>query len=413
MKISCKIIKIDKASGAVLVGSLLPQDDRAKHMWISPDDLIGNYRIQETSNGAKGISRKDSIDIKPDNAQGHRLRNSRTAERLGQNNVNGTSTQDMIAASLEDEHQSHPELSQPPLAVFQKSNDSHFIPQSELQQESRRQSFTANSSPAQTRLDSSLTASDTRSTSLYHRRNEMAFNSDGSTPSRSTSSHQSLLSGLGLFNNPCSREFTDENIVRRINTNGAPSMAASGMSEGSARGQMLSGRFTSICSSRPPLLHRNTTIQSELDLLKQHGRALDVLMSTKDLGRIIASLQYLDRMHQRGVPVGPTAAKLVKVAAMTSRVLMEENLLRQMTAPIGSGGKGYNPAHAGMILCRMSPILGANLGRFDSPMINVPQLLRMGLNVQEVVDILPYVQLFEDDIILKSLSLKRELTCLY
>jgi hypothetical protein len=190
-------------------------------------------------------------------------------------------------------------------------------------------------------------------------------------------------------------------------------MGASVTLGASIRAQMLSDRFSTVGSSSSALSHSGANIQSEVDLLKQHGMALETLMSTTDIGTIVSTLQYIKRMHQRGIPVGPIAAKLVSDAERTSRALMEDKFLRHMTAPIYSGGNGYNLEHAGMILCRLAPVLGPNLGRLDSPILDSTKLLNLGLNRVEVLDTLPFIQSFEDDILMKTLSFRRQLANLY
>ena len=168
-----------------------------------------------------------------------------------------------------------------------------------------------------------------------------------------------------------------------------------------------------MSSASPKLLRSGAPIRFELDLLKQHGMALEALMSATDLGTILATLQFIKRMHQRGIPVGPTANKVVSAAEMTCRVQVEEKFLRHMIAPVSSGGKGYNASHAGLILSRLAPILGGTLGRLDSPLVTSTTLLNLGLDRDEVFDILPYIQKFEDDVLMKTLSLKRQLSNVY
>lgn len=132
-------------------------------------------------------------------------------------------------------------------------------------------------------------------------------------------------------------------------------------------------------------------------------------MSATDLPTMVASLHYVKSMQQSNVPLGPTALEVVTEAEMTSRALMEDALLKQMTLPIYSGGKGYNLRHAGMILCQMEPILGSKLGGLHTLSIDITKLHSLGLTSSEALDILPYIQKFEGDIIAKTLSLKRQL----
>jgi len=348
----------------------------------------------------------------------------------------------------DDENQSYPGSLQSRTAC-QKSNDFHFRSKPEFRLEPRGQSFTANSSFAQTSpdmatsrytsIDPSCQAADIRSAVLLSRiKPQMTFSNERPMASSLADVCRSLSSVSGLPNNEyntgvhfgnqnlCYNKFTNsiqnqaslleqtqQNMRARGNFNTTSSMGASVALDASIRAQMLSDRFATVGSSSSALSHSGASIQSELDLLKQHGMALETLMSTTDIGTIVSTLQHIKRMHQRGIPVGPTAAKLVSDAERTSRALMEDKFFRHMTAPIYSGGNGYNLQHAGMILCRLAPVLGPNLGRLDSPTIDSTKLLSLGLNRVEVLDTLPLFQSFEDDILMKTMSIRRQLANLY
>jgi len=467
MKLPCKIIKIDEKCGAVLVESIKALDDGTNHLWISPDDLVGNYEVSKIANDRKGRNMTKSLNVNPDDVQSNQSSNIKTTEQIGQISPNHAALiQETIDLTQEDEYEltqeheceSHHGLLHP-LTASQNSNDFHFRSKSQFRPEPRGQYFTANSSSAQTSpematswytsmgiTDPSYQASNIGSTFLPDRKTQMTFNNERSRASTVADVCKSLSSVSDFPNNEYNRgrdfgnqnlhdskftrsirrqssnpkrtqpdflRFADENLRVRGNSNITSSMVASATLDASVRAQILSDRFAIMASSSSALLHSSATIQSELDLLKQHRMALEILMSASDVGTVVASLQYVKRMHQRGIPVGPTAAKVVSAAEMTSRVLIEDTFLRHMTAPICSGGKSYTVSHAGMILCRLAPILGPNLGRLDSPTVDPTRLLSLGLDRDEVLDILPYIQSFEDEILMKNLSFKRRLTNLY
>lgn len=456
IKLACKIMKIDEKCGAVLVRSLKAQDGGIINRWISPDDLVGNDEVPKTSNDRKERNVTKSINVNPDGIQSHRSDNTRTSERVGKKSPSyGTPAQEIIDLTEQDEYKLDHRLLQP-LSAPQKSNDSHFRSKPEFRSEPRGPSFKAKSSSEQRSPEiaksrymstgASGQASDIGSTILSCTKTQMFLNNERATTSTVADVCKSLSSVSRLPNNEYIRDkdiankslhdskfttivqnqapfleraqhaflgFTNENLRTRDNLNMSSSMAASVTLDTSLRAQMLSDRFPRMNASSPTSLHSGANIQSELVLLNQHGMALEILMSATDLGTIVASLQFIKRVHQRGIPVGPTAAKLVSAAEMTSRVLMEDIFLKHMTAPILSGGKGYNVTHAGIILCRLAPILGSNLGKLDSPTVDSMMLLSLGLNRHEVLDILPYIQSFEDEILMKTLSFKRQLTNVY
>jgi hypothetical protein len=441
LKLPCKIIKIDETCGAVLVESLRAQDGGI-NLWISPDDLVGNHEVSKIPNMTK------SVNGNPDDVQSSQSRNTRTTEQIGHTNPHYVSpVEETIDLTEEDENESYPDSLQSRTAC-QKSNDFNFSSKPEFRLQRRGQSFTAKSSFAQRRPDiptsrytstgPSCQVPDIRSTFLPNIETQMTFSNERSMSSSVADVCRSLSSVSGIPNNEYNRgrhfgnqnlcynnftnsiqnqqsllERTQQNFGARGNLDTTSSIGASATLDAYMGAQMLSDRFATMGSSRSALLHSGATIQSELDLLKQHGMALEILVSTTDVGTIVATLQFIKRMHQRGIPVGPTAAKLVSDAERTSRVLMEDKFLRHMTAPIFSGGNGYNLQHAGMILCRLAPFLGTNLGRLDSPMVDSTKLLSLGLNRVEVLDILPFIQSFEDNILMKTLSFRRQLANLY
>ena len=106
--------------------------------------------------------------------------------------------------------------------------------------------------------------------------------------------------------------------------------------------------------------------------------------------------------------MGPTATKVMSDAELTSRAMMEEAFLSHMTAPIWSGGKGYDILRAKRILCRLAPVLGSNLGRLDSPIIDSAKLMILGLSGTEATGLIEFIQKIEEDILRKNIDFKRQ-----
>lgn len=435
MKLPCKIIKIDETCGAVLVESLKSQDNGIKRLWISPDDLVGNYEYSKTSNCRKGRKLMKSVSVKP---TALRRRYEQKMAQIPPKSV--SSAQVAIDLTQDDEFEEDPEVSDP-LKAYQKSLDRHFGSKLESRLEQRDQSFISSSgllerAMSRNSLPGSLRSGlDIRSTSLPNTGQLTFDNERFAAPTvpdvrKTLTSVSGLLGGdyrnqslydIKLANSvqrqssllgrtqPAMFRFADENMRARSNLSLPSTARAPGILDASLRAQTLSNRFPMMGTSGSALPQSGGNIQSELDLLKQHGKALEILMSARDLGTIVATLQFIKRVQQRGIPVGPTAAKLVSEAEMKSRALMEDTFLRHLTSPTHCGGKGYTRTHAGMILCRLAPVLGPNLGRVDSPPIDSARLMSFGLSRLEVLDILPYTQSFEDDILMKTLSCKRQL----
>lgn len=410
-KIPCKIIKIDEKCGAVLVERLEAKDGATNQLWISPDDLVGNYKVSKVSNAIL------------DDARTHRSSNPKTCEQRGQ------ISPICVDLTEEDENESHPGLIQS-LAMYQKSNGLYLSPKPELRRGPRNLAeispevetprYLATGSSSQTLYPGSTSLAEAKALVADVCKSLSTISgvpNNGYTGGRDFRRQDLHLvqneQSLQVRTQPTSLRFQDENLIARANPNITSNIVPPITPDASFRAQTLSDRYTMMACSSSPLSQNNVAVQSKLDLLKQHGMALELLMSASDLGTIVATLQYIKRMHQRGIPVGPTAAKLVSEAEMTSRVLMEDSFLKHLTTPVWSGGKGYDVSHAGVILCRLTPILGPNLGRLDSPTIDSTKLLSLGLNTAEVLDILPYIQSFEDDILMKTLSFKRKIANVY
>jgi len=418
MKMPCKIIKIDEQSGAVLVESLQVQHKDMDNTWISPDDLVG-YQFPKTSNDQEIMKVKNSVSADPDETKNN-------TERIGQfSQRQMLSVQKCIDLTQDDEcdeyvsNQISIQYSNP------RPNGIGFEPKSPIRLETQipKNALISPSYPSQDIDTISVpsakvnenytdekfqTVARVDALSRYSFKNCSGVGNQILSDGKFTSNlRQPSLTRERL--QPDTLRFENDNSREKGILNTSSSMLVSTPFGAPFHAPITPDRYATIGSSNFASAHSGTSIQSQLLLLKQHGIALEILMSATDLGTILASLQYIKRAHERGIPMGPTAAKVVKDAELTSRVLMEDTFLRQMTSPKLSGGNGYNVSQAGMILCRLAPILGPNLGRLDSPTIDSTRLLSLGLNAIEVLDLLPYIQSFEDDVLMKTLSLKRQL----
>jgi len=429
MDLSCKLLEIDIASGAVLVESIL-RNGVKNCLWISPDDLVGNCR--ETAKLKKGIndvqSHESICSIIPCSALS-RIGKSRESFAEPQQQVIGnsqyTKKQYVFPQTADLEmppswYSSVSKLSPSLRASDNVRSEFQVGPREEYVRVQNITDLTLNGPSSEQRIKSDIGANSTFNNEIL--KYSSSINSLNSTSGGREiidltyeilehadvsntlleeelpppSSHSAFL--------PIPFELLDTNnrFDERIFTTsvGGP-MLSSFAATAAAPAITSNGVFPSVCPS--------TTIPLELNLLKRHGVALEFLMSATDLPTMVASLHYVKSMQQSNVPLGPTALEVVTEAEMTSRALMEDALLKQMTLPIYSGGKGYNLRHAGMILCQMEPILGSKLGGLHTLSIDITKLHSLGLTSSEALDILPYIQKFEGDIIAKTLSLKRQL----
>jgi len=433
MDLSCKILEIDISSGAVLVESLLVRNGVKNCLWISPDDLVGNFR--ETARLEKGIEdvqSHESIGSIISCSALSRIGQSREGFAVPQQEVTGSNSQytkkQYVSSQTVD-------LEMPPswyssvgkLSPSLRASDSlrsefQVGPRDEYVRVLNTTDLTFSGLSSEQRIKSDIGVNST-------------FNNEISKHSSSTNSLNSTSGGKEII------DLTDEILEHADVSNTLlkeelpPSSSHSAFlpipfelldtnnrSDPFSRtfatsvgGPMLSSFAAASAitsnSAFPPVFP-SATIELELNLLKRHGIALEFLMSATDLPTMVASLHYVKSMQQSNVPLGPTALEVVTEAEMTSRALMEDALLRQMTLSILSGGRGYNLRHAGMILCQMEPILGSKLGGLHTLSIDITKLLSLGLTTSEALDILPYIQKFENDILAKTLSIKRQLALL-
>eukprot|EP00533_Pseudo-nitzschia_delicatissima_P005379 CAMPEP_0116096690 /NCGR_PEP_ID=MMETSP0327-20121206/10313_1 /TAXON_ID=44447 /ORGANISM="Pseudo-nitzschia delicatissima, Strain B596" /LENGTH=693 /DNA_ID=CAMNT_0003588405 /DNA_START=62 /DNA_END=2143 /DNA_ORIENTATION=+ len=375
-KLPCTIIKIDEECGAVLVEPLEEDESGMNRLWISPDELVGNYKYQKIENEQPRII-KTSEEM---------VRNT-SPKRV-------SLTHETIDLTGDDEEEDEPESTKPQ-QVSQTDSLSHILkaePISLPDMEAQRTSIAAIVADVCESL-----SSPTSLTSNGYNRNSRIETVYENNKFENANGYKSWLPDAGQ-----SDLFRDATRIMDASTLGSSLQTQT----------MSNSRLGMMGASTPvsPQANASLSIQSELGLLKQHGMALEMLMSANDVGTIAACLQYIKRMQQRGVPVGPTAAKVVADAELSSRALMEEGLVRHMTNSVWAGGKGYTTHQSGLILCRLSPVLGSDLGRLDSPLIDSTKLLSLGLSRAEAMDVLPYIQSFEDEILTKNLSFKRQLS---
>ena len=377
-KLPCKIIKIDQECGAVLVESLEADESGMNRIWISPDELVGNYDYQK-------LKREQPSMIK-------------TSEEMVQNTTpkSASLTHETIDLTGDDGEDDEPETATPQ-QVSQTGSLSHILkaePTSLPDMEAQRTSIAA--------IVADVCESLSSPTSLprngYNRDSRIATVYDNNK-FKNINGYKSWLP-----------ETAQSNLFR--DGDGLRIMDTSTLGSSLQTQTMSNSRLGMMGASTPgsPQANTSVSIQSELGLLKQHGMALEMLMSANDVGTKVACLQYIKHVQQRGVPVGPTAAKVVADAELTSRALMEDGFVRHMTTSVWAGGRGYTTHQAGMILCCLSPVLGSNLGRLDSPLIDSTKLLSLGLSRAEAMDVLPSIQSFEDEILTKNLLFKRQLS---
>ena len=390
-KVPCKIIKIDKESGAVFVESIKAEDNDINHVWISPDDLVGNFIIND-QNTQNIQSRHDT----------------EPSEEIGQiSPICVSSIQETIDLTEDDdEDERNPGLFTPDTASPRYASiDS--LPRTYVPHMQTEVTPDNEISIAKIVADACNSVSPVSGLSSNTYNKGMEYGNQNLYEDKFPNTVQ---------NKPWLPERRQSDLFRYANQNlltrDASSIVARATLDSPLRIQAISDRFGMMGSPSPVLSERGVMV-SELGLLKQHSMALDILMAAKDLGTILAILHYIKLLQQRGVSMGPATAKLVSDAEMTSRALMEDGFFRHMTTPVWSGGKGYNASHAGLLLCRLSTILGSGLGRMDSPMINSAKLLGLGLNRLEISDSLPYIQQLEDDILMKTLKFKRQFATVY
>eukprot|EP00536_Pseudo-nitzschia_multiseries_P007421 jgi/Psemu1/17955/gm1.17955_g len=332
-----------------------------KTSWISPDDLVGNYEFSSSSDIKNGNSVQScSID----------------AHSAGTAAVQQTT----IDLTQDDECQSH-QISTLTSESSKVLSDPHLI------SETDSNPATVNPSAAQAIFQ--------MPTSWYR---SMGIGN----PSSRTHDVRSKSELEGVSESSPPRYIYTENLLTADSSPVSEPGSIPTSLDFPVGGQTLQDTYARM--------NESVTIQMKLNLVKQHGMALELLMSSRnDIATIMACLQYIKRIHRRGIPVGPMARKLVSSAETTSQLLMEDMFLKNMTEPLFLGGRGYSISHAKMIHCRIWPILGSNLGSLDSPSVNVTQVLRMGLNAIEATDAFSCIQRLEDDILLKSITLKRQL----
>mmetsp|Transcript_20862 Transcript_20862/g.45427 ORF Transcript_20862/g.45427 Transcript_20862/m.45427 type:complete len:655 (+) Transcript_20862:176-2140(+) len=372
MKLPCKIVQIDEMSGAVLVESLLVQGKGKKTLWISPDDLVGNYKLPRTRHERKSRSEKN-CNINKDS--------------VGSSEIYQTT----IDLTEENECQSYSISSQPSMAPKVPSNP-HLIPNAEAIRPSPNPS---SAMPASWYMSMGIAKPLSK---VHHVGSTTTLGGGNFTHQKVRNSiiangmlgQSSLRGGVQSLNLPI--EDSSRLPVGRM---------ISGCLGASVRGQSPSDTFATI--------NRNATIQLGLNLIKQHGAILTVLNSSSDLATIMVCLQHVKRIHQRGIPVGPTGKEIVSEAELKSQLLIQDMFLKHLTAPKYTGGRGYSLTYARVMFCQVAPILGSNFGSLDKSLINVIDLLRLGLSDLEASDIFPFIQTLEEDILLKSISLRRQL----
>lgn len=358
-KFPCKILQIDEECGAVLVQSLKSEGSTINLLWISPDDLVGNYTPIN-----KDIPKTQ-------------LTPTKTCEHMGQITPSCVS-QKTIDLTEDDEDESDPGVVTPDIM------SARYRP-----------------------LDSLLRVLNPESTYVPQPQVERSSDTERAIAEIVADACKSLEPPSAILS------AQNRGLLRHANQNPrtihASSMVA-GISLGSPVGVDRVGLMGSSSSLSS---YGSMAIQSEITLLKQHRVALEVLMSANDFVTIQATLQHIKRLQQRGIPVGPTTAELVVNKERTSLVMMENAVFVHMTTPVWSGGKGYKASHMRIILSRLAPILRSSLGRLDSPMINSMTLIKLGLDRVESSDIMPYLQSLEEEILMKSLKLKRQLSTVY
>jgi len=444
-KFSCQIIEIDVTSGAVLVKRINSKEScKGRSIWISPDDLVGHCKLSKIINNKVGVNMKNPINSNPNDVLSNKPSQTRTAKKSAHASSNHVAiakhvatVRETIDLTQDDDCESDLSILQPIIAL-QKSDDFQCRPKTGFQPEAMVQSLIDNT-PAQSSLGvrlnqwkphdsivqkSGIISSTKTQIRLDKERNAASSTTDvcksfsvrdvGSQLPRDTEFPNWIKSQSSFLQEQyASIRHYEEKFRAMDNLNTTTTMTSSGLADSAFEVPTLANRFSVIGSSSSTLLLGGNPIRLELDLLKQHEMALDVLVSTTDLGTILATLQFIKRMQKRGIPVRPTAAKVVSAAEMTCRIQMEGKFLRYMTAPISSGGKGYNASYAGIILCRLAPILGPTLGRLDFPPVTSTKLQSLGLERDEIFDILPYIQTLEDDVLMKTISFKRQLIDVY
>jgi hypothetical protein len=406
INLPCKILEIDTSSGAVLVKRLVIKDGAKNCLWISPDELVGNCR--ETARPKKGFD--DFVSLEASTARRISCSALAAAQQEATCNSPYTTKKPYFSSQTSLE-----------IPASWHSSDDNLLSEFQVgprEEDVRLQNISdlaLNGSPSEAR-----TISNVGVPSAFNNFNFIPAGGDIIDLTDDSSEHDYVNTELEQALPPSppshSAPHSSFSYEQLLDTNNRfdihPRMAMSSSPMTSAGGLMLSSSAaTAACNTASSSIYPSnlSAIQLELNLLRRHGMALEILMSTTDLPTMVASLQYVKSMQQRNVPLGPIACEVVTEAEMTSRALMEDALLRQMTLPIYSGGKGYNIRHAGMILCQMEPILGSNLGGLCTPSMDIMKLLSLGLTSLEALDILPYIQKFEDDILATTLSIKRQL----
>jgi hypothetical protein len=417
INLPCKILEIDMSSGAVLVKRLVVKDGAKNCLWISPDELVGNCRETARPNPKKGFD--DFLCLETSTARRISCSAPTAAQQEGTCNSSYTTNKQYYSsqASLEIPASWHSSdgRSTPSLRRVSDNLPSEFQvgPREEDVRRQNISDLALNGPPSEAR-----TIADIGAPSALGNFNFIPADSAIIDLTDESSEHANVSTELeqALPPSPPSHSAPHSFSYEQLDTNNRfethPRMAMSSSPMTSMGGPILfSSTVAAACNTASSTIYPSnlSAIQIELNLFRRHGMALEILMSATDLPTMVASLQYVKSMQQRNVPLGPTALEVVTEAEMTSRALMEDALLRQMTLPIYSGGKGYNIRHAGMILCQMEPILGSNLGGLRTPSMDVVILLSLGLTSLEALDILPYIQKFEDDILAKTLSIKRQL----
>jgi hypothetical protein len=399
-KFACRLLEIDEMSGAVLVQKLLVQ--RAKPEWISPDDLVGNYQIPKRKKERKSRN-VTKLRSKQDHVGTDQCTPSETSENSGQDEhcADTTGTHQMaIDLTEEGGYQSSSSPPPQPSVPMHVSSDSHLIPETVSVPRNHDLNYTHGTLEMPTSWYTPMGLVDPASRApvvgptmrlqSMHSRIQNMSSSNGIEHSIMAQSPQQRWSQPAL-----------DGSLNNLASMGAFGMSSSGMLSATPE-QMFSDRLT--------MMNQERAIRMELNFIQQQNMAVKILMTSDDLATIVACLQFIDCIQQRGITIGPTEAEIVSQAEIHCRILMEDTLLKNMAGPAFTGGKGYDIAHAAALICRLKSILGPNLGRLDAPSLNATQLLRLGLNGIEASDIFPYIQLLEDDILLKSISLKRQLT---
>eukprot|EP00537_Pseudo-nitzschia_pungens_P009604 CAMPEP_0172381310 /NCGR_PEP_ID=MMETSP1060-20121228/70877_1 /TAXON_ID=37318 /ORGANISM="Pseudo-nitzschia pungens, Strain cf. cingulata" /LENGTH=671 /DNA_ID=CAMNT_0013109079 /DNA_START=102 /DNA_END=2117 /DNA_ORIENTATION=- len=380
IKLPCKLVKIDQVSGAVFVESLSVQDGDLKASWISPDDLVGNYKFSTASH------------IQNSNGE----QNGCTHER---SDGSADKTRTTIDLTHGDEYQSNL-ISLQAKEALKVSNDPHLIPETDSNHSTVNPSSTQTTYETPTSWYRSMgignplsNTQDVRSTSTLAGRDFGNLNAHYNTVANGMIGQSTLQT---VPQSPSSSY-----LLRTGRTPVSERSTFSSSLDFSVRGRTLQETFTRFNDS--------AFTQMTVNLVKQQDVALQILVSSEDLPTIMVCLQIIQRTHQRGIPLGPTAREVVLAAEKSSYVLMEESFLKHMTTQLFARGRGYSFAYAKAILYLISPILGPTLGSLDCPSTSLTKLRSLGLNESEAPDAHSWIQSIEDDVLLKSISLKRQL----